>query len=275
MCRRQRGFTLIELLVVVAIITVLVSILLPSLKKAKEIAKMAVCLSNQHQCGLSAQLYASDYALVMAVGGRKPKTWGPGLPWMNFLGGTSYSSVEYMARKSEAQRCPKNGTKGTGAWWGPADGTGSYAFIQPTSYLVSDPAKVSAPWDPSGADSWAQGAFVGVRVSLIEQPADYVLLADSAVKDGAWGALKYPDPPGVYSLSTWLSSSPTGGGQSAAVWLTHPTDRGNMLFADGHGETCAEEQILGTSNYNPEGPWSGGDRRGISQWWWGDGSIYH
>ena len=53
-------FTLIELLVVVAIIGILVSILLPSLSLAREKGRMAVCLSNLKQAGISVQLYRTD-----------------------------------------------------------------------------------------------------------------------------------------------------------------------------------------------------------------------
>ena len=58
---KRLAFTLIELLVVVAIISLLVSILLPSLKHAKELARRAVCMSNLHNIALAVYQYADDY----------------------------------------------------------------------------------------------------------------------------------------------------------------------------------------------------------------------
>ena len=52
MSQRKKAFTLIELLVVISIIAVLLSILMPSLKRAKQQARMIVCRSNLHQWGL-------------------------------------------------------------------------------------------------------------------------------------------------------------------------------------------------------------------------------
>lgn len=68
----RNGFTLIELLVVISIISLLVSILLPSLTKAKELAKEAVCANNLHQLGLSFAMYANECDNVFAPAFQMP-----------------------------------------------------------------------------------------------------------------------------------------------------------------------------------------------------------
>lgn len=66
--KQYLGFTLIELLVVIAIIALLVSILLPSLNKAKELARKSVCFSNMKSLGTAAYLYQSEYDGIVPHG---------------------------------------------------------------------------------------------------------------------------------------------------------------------------------------------------------------
>ncbi|MCD6378727.1 MAG: type II secretion system protein, partial [Planctomycetes bacterium] len=57
---RCLAFTLVEVLVVVSIIPLLASLLLPSLGRAKDIAKQVVCMSNQRVVGIAIRYYAQD-----------------------------------------------------------------------------------------------------------------------------------------------------------------------------------------------------------------------
>jgi type II secretory pathway pseudopilin PulG len=56
--RRRKAFTLVELLIIVAIISLLVALLTPVLRRARELANEAACASQQHQIALAVTNYA-------------------------------------------------------------------------------------------------------------------------------------------------------------------------------------------------------------------------
>ncbi len=59
--RLRHAFTLIELLVVISIITLLLAILIPALRMARETAKDMACMSNERQLGLYLQVYIDEH----------------------------------------------------------------------------------------------------------------------------------------------------------------------------------------------------------------------
>ena len=81
---KRRSFTLIELLVVIAILTILASILLPALNKARNKVHQTTCKNNMRQLGVAATMYAGDHNAYLTA--PISEEWGNSSYYGSYLG---------------------------------------------------------------------------------------------------------------------------------------------------------------------------------------------
>ncbi len=110
--KRHTAFTLIELLVVVSIIALLISILLPSLKKAREQAKRVVCNSSLKGVATAGNTYAASDRNEMSF---------PVHPLMGQLQG-ALGAYEWGGKSGKGE--PQQGRQAVTSMWGTMMGRG-------------------------------------------------------------------------------------------------------------------------------------------------------
>ena len=222
-----RLFTLIELLVVVAILSVLMSMLLPSLSSARDTAKRISCAGNMKQLGAATIFYVNDYNDWMAECEDSQRVGMLNL-YMSFPPDKgSFSSVICQAWYSPKGPffCPATEPFGTDpiisfAYDGRA-ATTSYG-ITSMGVLMSG-VTVWGGWSPMTKDG--SGAWNTYKRFQQITP-DSAILGDAHLATTNWSLMNPADLSGPASTRYLL--------QLYSPNYHHPGRSANFLFTDGH-----------------------------------------
>jgi prepilin-type N-terminal cleavage/methylation domain-containing protein/prepilin-type processing-associated H-X9-DG protein len=214
----RQGFTLIELLVVIAIIAVLMGILMPSLRAAKDNAMRIQCTGNVKTLSLGWTMYATEnnnkLVGAMIENASDAKKGGRAAPWVERPSAQNDDIEDKIAaikrgalwpyiKTEKAYRCPSDRR---------VKGAKVVAYC---SFSIADGA---------AGEGWFGGFTMAKKLTDIKRPSDkYIFLEDIDTRGfnaGSW----------VMGLKErrWIDP--------LAMWHTK---RSTMGYADGHAEMHA------------------------------------
>lgn len=268
---RYSGFTLVELLVVIGIIAVLIGILMPSLSRAREQAKIAQCLGNLRQIGQASQMFAVEHRNHFPISGKMWANNGTHSPeglndssrlkysyFTDAVAGTRTTRVmplpaaiaPYAGQKGVRDnsasnlkkdiegglmgrlfRCPSTDVQTTGSYNLDSDANKWVSPALNTHYVINEGA---LGWN-SRNESWQRGRG---NLSKIHKPSEVMYLMDGLPRPNAdnYPLMMIADGAAEANLADAYADNGKAGSSVCFDFKRHKK-RMNVAFMDGHAET--------------------------------------
>ena len=238
--KKTKGFTLIELLVVISIIALLLSILMPGLQKAKEMAKRVLCNNNLKTIGLCNEIYAFEHD-----GWLVPFN-DHSLPEFKTVWIANQAFRNIMDTNSKKTVAVNQGTGASSQFSVPAE------YLCPADKIGKDPANafnnvVLLSYGYNITD-WGFGVAgsgdvnpIGHKTTRITSPALKLAFTDSIDFWVQWSASNYEegwDILGQANIQAYKDE------QIHGPTIYRHNEGANILFYDGHSEPKNKEEIF-------------------------------
>ena len=229
---KEKKFTLVELLVVIAIIGILMTMLLPSLSKAREVAKRAVCIGNEKQLSIAVELYSSSNNMFY------PAAATNGSPGSAYIGRISYDDLISSYRGVELTDAQK--------WENPLAPANEQSISDKVLVCPNDKLErtngFTRSYSINAGTTWMYSSFLGVgneqgysiSGSEIAEPNNLILMGERLV-----------------------SANKRGGGSCAIMGnaMNHlgagvhgKSDRAVFAFCDGHVSYILKSEAAAKQN---------------------------
>ena len=218
--KRLKAFTLIELLVVIAIIALLVAMLLPTLKKARELAHRAVCRGNERTIAMACLAFAEDN-----------NGYGP------IESGQEAPTFHNQLAPYWGQHPNKFMTPWSKQPWFGSTGCPSFRLgTQPMHQLCAMSL---------GLNTFLIGTNQSTRIDNVPVPSEVMLVVET------WNSYM-ANGPYAYPYQTCRGKPNDEGGWH--VWPRHNFDGLNFAFLDGHAAFLGHYKKGNAETFLPQNP---------------------